>query len=140
MHPRLRGVFQNIPENPGADRLDYFDYIYLHREENIALVAGITDFEGNARLTTICVVEADNKLEFFNSFKMKMSVIFGVLQMTVGVLLKGSNAIYYKSLVDFFFEFIPQLVFIMAMFVYMDFMIIVKWNVQWDNDIPPDLI
>lgn len=50
---------------------------------------------------------SSNKLTIQNSLKMKMSVIFGVTQMTVGVILKGFNSIYFKSPVDFFFEFIP---------------------------------
>lgn len=50
---------------------------------------------------------ASNELNFFNSFKMKFSVIFGVAQMTFGILLKGSNTIYFRNMVDFFCEFIP---------------------------------
>lgn len=64
---------------------------------------------------------------------MKISVIFGVLQMTVGVLLKGANSIYFRSPLDFFFEFLPQLVFMLTMFAYMDFMIIYKWTVDWST-------
>jgi V-type H+-transporting ATPase subunit a len=39
---------------------------------------------------------ASNELNFFNSLKMKMAVIIGVLQMSFGIMLKGSNAIYFK--------------------------------------------
>jgi len=48
-----------------------------------------------------------NELSFFNSFKMKLAVILGVLQMSLGICMKGMNAIYNKSALDFFFEFIP---------------------------------
>lgn len=44
---------------------------------------------------------------YFNSFKMKFAVIYGVTQMLFGVLLKGLNTIYFRSAVDFFCEFIP---------------------------------
>lgn len=36
-----------------------------------------------------------NELTYFNSFKMKLAVILGVLQMSLGVCMKGLNAIYY---------------------------------------------
>ena len=48
-----------------------------------------------------------NELTYMNSLKMKLSVILGVSQMALGVLMKGLNSIYYKKPVDFFFEFIP---------------------------------
>ncbi len=48
-----------------------------------------------------------NELSFFNSFKMKLAVILGVLQMSLGIFMKGLNAIHHKSALDFFFEFLP---------------------------------
>lgn len=50
---------------------------------------------------------AKNELSFMNSLKMKLAVIVGVLQMGWGICLKGFNALYVGSLIDFFFEFIP---------------------------------
>jgi len=38
---------------------------------------------------------------------MKFAVIFGVIQMIVGVCLKGMNAIHFGSKIDFIFEFLP---------------------------------
>lgn len=40
---------------------------------------------------------AENSLNFTNSLKMKISVIIGVAHMTVGVLLKAFNDIYFKN-------------------------------------------
>ena len=37
-----------------------------------------------------------NELVFKNSFKMKFSVIVGVLQMSLGVCLKALNAVYFR--------------------------------------------
>jgi V-type H+-transporting ATPase subunit a len=38
----------------------------------------------------------NNKLTFVNSVKMKMSVIFGIFHMTLGILIKGTNTIYFR--------------------------------------------
>jgi V-type H+-transporting ATPase subunit a len=44
---------------------------------------------------------------------MKMSVIFGVAQMTLGIIMKSFNAIHFGRMVDLFFEFLPQLLLLM---------------------------
>ena len=74
-----------------------------------------------------------NDLLFFNSFKMKLSVVFGIAQMTVGTMLKGVNAIYFGEALDFFFEFIPMVVFAFSLFVYMIFLIFLKWIINWNS-------
>jgi len=74
---------------------------------------------------------ANNDLLFFNSLKMKLSVILGVTQMTFGLFLKTSNALYFKNKLDLIFECIPQLVFMLALFGYMNALIFYKWGVQW---------
>ena len=77
---------------------------------------------------------ATNELAFLNSFKMKMSVIIGVLQMILGLFLKGMNGIYFDDYIDFFFEFIPQLIFMCLLFGYMCLMIYIKWGTDWSDD------
>ena len=49
----------------------------------------------------------------------------------LGIVLRGLNAIYFKSKVDFIFEFIPQILFMSFLFGYMLIMIFVKWSVNW---------
>ena len=85
---------------------------------------------------------AVNELSFLNSFKMKMSVIIGVLQMILGLFLKGMNGIYFGDYVDFLFEFIPQLIFMCLLFGYMILMIYIKWGTDWSDDLSkaPSLI
>ena len=85
---------------------------------------------------------ANNELSFLNSFKMKMSVIIGVLQMILGLILKGFNGIYFGYYVDFLFEFIPQLIFMCLLFGYMCLMIYIKWGTDWSDDLSkaPSLI
>ena len=70
---------------------------------------------------------SSNELAYVNSMKMKIAVILGVVHMTLGIVLKGTNLIYFGRKIDFVFEFIPQLVILLALFGYMDFLIIVKW-------------
>jgi len=79
---------------------------------------------------------ATNDLLFFNSVKMKMSVIFGVVQMSVGLIHRVQNAIYFHkgslfSNLDLWFEAVPMLIFMWALFGYMCFMIIYKWTLRW---------
>lgn len=64
--------------------------------------------------------------------KMKTSVILGVLQMSLGVTMKGFNALYFGQTVDFLFEFIPQICLLLALFGWMDALIIAKWNYPVD--------
>jgi len=40
--------------------------------------------------------------------------------MSLGILLKGLNAFYARSALDFFSEFLPQLLFLLALFGTMD--------------------
>jgi len=78
-------------------------------------------------------VGASNELLFVNSLKMKLSVLFGVLQMIVGLLLRWGNAIYERNVTDFIFECIPMMVFMLCFFGWMDVMILYKWTHPIDN-------
>ncbi len=73
-------------------------------------------------------------LQFENSFKMKLSIIIGVLHMFMGVCLKLVNSIYFGKTLDIIFEFIPQAIFLLALFGYMDVMIILKWATNYDSN------
>ena len=71
---------------------------------------------------------ADNQLLFVNSMKMKVAVLLGVIHMTAGTLFSFSNATYEKSVVDLSCVCLPQLIFLIMFFGYMDWMIIYKWT------------
>uniref|UniRef100_A0A3B3BDY4 V-type proton ATPase subunit a n=1 Tax=Oryzias melastigma TaxID=30732 RepID=A0A3B3BDY4_ORYME len=63
---------------------------------------------------------ANNKLTFLNSYKMKMSIIIGVIHMTFGVCLSFFNYCV-------FFILIPELFFMLCLFGYLVFMVVFKW-------------
>merc|ERR1712232_281099 len=65
------------------------------------------------------------------SYKMKMSVVLGIIHMSFGIILKGANAVYFKSGVDFIFEFIPQLLFFVGIFGYMVLLIVLRWTTNY---------
>jgi V-type H+-transporting ATPase subunit a len=71
--------------------------------------------------------QSANYLNVSNSIKMKIAVILGVLQMSLGIVMKGLNAIHFSKPLDFLFEFIPQIVMLSVLFGWMDFLIIAKW-------------
>ena len=85
--------------------------------------------------------ETENKLEFYNSFKMKCAVIIGIVQMTAGIILSLQNHLYFKDRKQVLFRFIPEIVFLSLTFGYMALMIIIKWCVTWENtNLAPSLL
>merc|ERR1711871_734551 len=76
---------------------------------------------------------SENELLFFNSMKMKMSVIIGIIQMTFGICLRGLNSYYDKNFRDLYCECLPMLLFASSFFGYMVFLIFYKWSINWDE-------
>ena len=70
---------------------------------------------------------ATNRLTFVNNIKMKLSVIFGVLHMTFGVLVKGTNSIFFRKWNDLIFEVITGIIILEGLFGWMDALIYAKW-------------
>lgn len=81
------------------------------------------------------------EITFLNSFKMKLSIIIGVCHMTLGILLKAFNSLYFKRYLEFVFEFLPQIIFFMCTFGYMCAAIIIKWVTKFeDTSMAPSII
>ncbi|KAJ5073322.1 v-type proton atpase subunit a [Anaeramoeba ignava] len=74
-----------------------------------------------------------NELLYMNSLKMKLSVVFGVSHMTLGIFLNLSNAIHFKRYVDVWCGFIPRFLFFMSFFGYMVFLLFLKWSIRWNE-------
>ncbi|KAG7235878.1 hypothetical protein INR49_002075, partial [Caranx melampygus] len=70
---------------------------------------------------------ASNHLSFLNSYKMKMSIIIGVVHMTFGVCLSYLNYRHRGQRIMVFLVLLPQLVFMLCLFGYLVFLIVYKW-------------
>uniref|UniRef100_A0A8C6SQ12 V-type proton ATPase subunit a n=1 Tax=Neogobius melanostomus TaxID=47308 RepID=A0A8C6SQ12_9GOBI len=70
---------------------------------------------------------AVNRLSFLNSYKMKMSVIIGVIHMTFGVVLSVFNHLHFRQKFNVYLLFLPELLFLLCLFGYLVFMILYKW-------------
>jgi len=70
---------------------------------------------------------ATNKIIFLNSFKMKLSIIFGVVHMIFGVCMSVVNFNFFQRRYSIFLEFLPQVIFLILLFAYMCFMMFAKW-------------
>ena len=77
---------------------------------------------------------SENQMQFVNSFKMKLAVIFGVLHMILGIFIKISNTIKTKNWISLLTVAIPQLIFMMCTFFYMDILIIIKWRQNYSGE------
>jgi V-type H+-transporting ATPase subunit a len=67
------------------------------------------------------------KLTFSNNIKMKLSVIMGIVHMTIGVIIKGTNTIFRRDYPSFIFEVVTGLVMLLGMFGWMNLLIYGKW-------------
>ena len=75
-----------------------------------------------------------NELTYINSLKMKFSIIVGVIHMMLGICIRGINNLNARNSTAFFFEFIPQFLFMGLMFGYLIVMIYYKWGTDYDNN------
>lgn len=73
----------------------------------------------------------ENKITFFNSLKMKISIVVGVAQMSLGICLSLLNHIEYRDYKRLIFQFIPEVIFFEGIFGYLVFTIFWKWSTDW---------
>nr|DAD27915.1 TPA_asm: hypothetical protein HUJ06_029383 [Nelumbo nucifera] len=68
-----------------------------------------------------------SELPFLNSLKMKMSILLGVAQMNLGIILSYFNARFFGSSLDIWYQFVPQMIFLNSLFGYLSLLIVIKW-------------
>jgi V-type H+-transporting ATPase subunit a len=78
-----------------------------------------------------------NKIIFLNSYKMKLSIIFGVVHMVFGVCMSVVNHNFFRRRVNILLEFLPQIIFLVLLFAYMVFMMFFKWVQYSPKAAPP---
>ncbi|XP_078447915.1 V-type proton ATPase subunit a3-like [Wolffia australiana] len=76
-----------------------------------------------------------SELPFLNSLKMKMSILIGVAQMNLGILLSYFNGKFFSNSLNIWYQFIPQLIFLNSLFGYLSLLIIVKWCTGSKSDL-----
>lgn len=75
-------------------------------------------------------LDSNDILVVQNSMKMKISVIIAVMHMTMGIVVKGMNALYFNQKIIFYFEVITGILILNGMFGWMDILIVIKWFYQ----------
>uniref|UniRef100_A0A0E0M633 V-type proton ATPase subunit a n=1 Tax=Oryza punctata TaxID=4537 RepID=A0A0E0M633_ORYPU len=68
-----------------------------------------------------------SELPFLNSLKMKLSILLGVAQMNLGIVMSYFNAKFFRNALNVWYQFIPQLIFLNSLFGYLSLLIIIKW-------------
>ncbi|KAJ6708791.1 V-TYPE PROTON ATPASE SUBUNIT A [Salix koriyanagi] len=68
-----------------------------------------------------------SELPFLNSMKMKMSILIGVAQMNLGIIISYFNAKFFGDNINIWYQFVPQIIFLNSLFGYLSLLIIVKW-------------
>jgi len=71
-------------------------------------------------------------LTMTNSQKMKLSVIIGIFHMTLGIIVKGSNAMYFRKWHVLVFEVLFGICILLFLFGWMDFLVFAKWFTDID--------
>ncbi|KAM8706695.1 hypothetical protein ACLKA7_010890 [Drosophila subpalustris] len=97
----------------------------------LQLSPATSDYEGTPYpfgMDPIWQVATSNKIVFQNAYKMKISIILGVLHMIFGVVMSWHNHTYFRNRLSLIYEFIPQLVFLLLLFFYMVLLMFIKWN------------
>lgn len=68
-----------------------------------------------------------SELPFLNSLKMKLSILLGVAQMNLGIILSFCNALFFRNSINVWCQFIPEIIFLNGLFGYLSVLIIMKW-------------
>ncbi|KAJ3666742.1 hypothetical protein Zmor_002174 [Zophobas morio] len=82
---------------------------------------------------------AKNKIIFQNSFKMKISIILGIIHMLFGVSMSLFNYTYFKNKLSIICEFVPQVIFLVFLFFYMVLLMFIKWFMYYPTNVESEI-
>lgn len=78
-------------------------------------------------------LHSPSALSFLNSYKMKQSILFGLMHMYFGIFLAAANHWHSGKRMNILYENIPQALFLSSIFGYLGFLILYKWTVPSEN-------
>lgn len=78
-------------------------------------------------LDPVWQIAGGNKIIFHNGYKMKISIIFGVIHMIFGVVMSLRNYRYFNDKLSIITQFIPQIIFLVSLFFYLTLLMFLKW-------------
>lgn len=73
------------------------------------------------------MIAGEDSITTLNSLKMKLAIILGVTQMMFGLILSAVNCFRLNRPMDFILVVLPQIIFLTCLFVYLVFLIFLKW-------------
>ena len=120
--------------------LNLFGTCYTSKKNGVLILSKTKGDDGVSKKCVYPVgldpswIGTNNELTYTNSLKMKLSIIVGVLHMLLGIFIRGINNLNSKNKIAFYFEFIPQFLFMGIMFGYLIIMIFYKWGTDYDAD------
>jgi V-type H+-transporting ATPase subunit a len=71
---------------------------------------------------------------------MKMAIIFGMMQMILGLVINVYNYNHFNKRRSIYTNFIPQITFLLSIFGYLVILIFYKWFADWSEFSPPGLL
>ncbi|ERL84786.1 V-type proton ATPase 116 kDa subunit a 1 [Dendroctonus ponderosae] len=75
-----------------------------------------------------------NKIIFLNSYKMKLSIVIAVVHMIFGVTVSTFNFVHFRKRASLLLEFLPQILLLCFLFLWMVVMIFIKW-IKYDGSL-----
>ncbi|KAJ3124414.1 H(+)-transporting V0 sector ATPase subunit a [Nowakowskiella sp. JEL0407] len=83
---------------------------------------------------------SENKLIFLNSYKMKMAIILGFIQMMFGISLQIVNHRFFKRPQSIYAETLPQIIMMCCIIGYLVFIVILKWCMTFEGRTAPSIL
>ncbi|XP_065320511.1 V-type proton ATPase 116 kDa subunit a 1-like [Gordionus sp. m RMFG-2023] len=124
----------NVPTRKITHKYDPHREFAIVVLDPVVTYENVSDFKDSRKIRSPYMYSMDpiwkvakNEISFNNSYKMKLSIIFGIMHMTLGLFLGLCNHIYFNEKIDIYCSFLPRLIFLISTFGYLAILIVVKW-------------